>query len=124
MPKGARTQSLSFLFSSSMVGVMLAATTFALLSCALVVSHGERMHAESGTAQPGCRSQPAVAPGRQGFDAFKASLCDAAGASRVALVLSCVDNYEARMTINQARPAAGGSVHASLRLQRTKLPDV
>jgi ubiquitin-like modifier-activating enzyme 5 len=37
----------------------------------------------------------------QGFDAFKASLTDASGASRVDLVLSCVDNYEARMTINQ-----------------------
>lgn len=37
-----------------------------------------------------------------GFDAFKASICDpATGASRVDLVLSCVDNYEARMTINQ-----------------------
>ena len=38
----------------------------------------------------------------QGFDAFKASLVDPdLGASRVDLVLSCVDNYEARMTINQ-----------------------
>ncbi|KAG2443563.1 hypothetical protein HXX76_001915 [Chlamydomonas incerta] len=41
----------------------------------------------------------------QGFDAFKASLLqpdDPAGAaSRVDLVLSCVDNYEARITINQ-----------------------
>jgi ubiquitin-like modifier-activating enzyme 5 len=36
-----------------------------------------------------------------GFDAFKASLTDSGGASRVDLVLSCVDNYEARMTINQ-----------------------
>ena len=38
----------------------------------------------------------------QGFDAFKASLCSDEGMSRVDLVLSCVDNYEARMTINQA----------------------
>lgn len=37
----------------------------------------------------------------QGFDAFKASLCDRQGRPRVDLVLSCVDNYEARMTINQ-----------------------
>ena len=37
----------------------------------------------------------------QGFDGFKASLTYGSGASRVDLVLSCVDNYEARMTINQ-----------------------
>ncbi|EIE26468.1 hypothetical protein COCSUDRAFT_12196, partial [Coccomyxa subellipsoidea C-169] len=37
----------------------------------------------------------------QGFDSFKASVTDAHGATRVDLVLSCVDNYEARMTINQ-----------------------
>lgn len=37
----------------------------------------------------------------QGFDAFKASVTNADGASRVDLILSCVDNYEARMTINQ-----------------------
>lgn len=36
-----------------------------------------------------------------GFDGFKASLTDGSGGSRVNLVLSCVDNYEARMTINQ-----------------------
>ena len=36
-----------------------------------------------------------------GFDAFKQSLTNSAGESRVDLVLSCVDNYEARMTINQ-----------------------
>ncbi|KAL6775868.1 UBA5 [Auxenochlorella protothecoides x Auxenochlorella symbiontica] len=36
-----------------------------------------------------------------GFEAFKRSLSDGAGRSRVDLVLSCVDNYEARMTINQ-----------------------
>ena len=51
-----------------------------------------------------------------GFDAFKASVCDGGGArSRVDLVLSCVDNYEARMTINQARRPPGmqlfGAVH-------------
>lgn len=37
----------------------------------------------------------------KGFDQFKASVCDDQGQSRVDLVLSCVDNYEARMTINQ-----------------------
>ena len=37
-----------------------------------------------------------------GFDAFKDSICNQAGKSRVDMVLSCVDNYEARMTINQA----------------------
>ena len=37
----------------------------------------------------------------KGFDEFKASVCDNQGHSRVDLVLSCVDNYEARMTINQ-----------------------
>ena len=38
----------------------------------------------------------------QGFDDFKASITDPdTGKSRVDLVLSCVDNYEARMTINQ-----------------------
>ena len=42
-------------------------------------------------------SQPLL----QGFDKFKASLTDASGTSRVDLVLSCVDNYEARMTINE-----------------------
>ncbi len=36
-----------------------------------------------------------------GFDKFKRILSDEAGNSRVDLVLSCVDNYEARMTINQ-----------------------
>lgn len=39
----------------------------------------------------------------EGFDAFKATLEASPGQSRVDLVLSCVDNYEARMTINQAR---------------------
>ena len=38
----------------------------------------------------------------EGFDAFKSSICDPQGKSRVDMVLSCVDNYEARMTINQA----------------------
>lgn len=38
----------------------------------------------------------------EGFQAFKDSLCEPGTAtSRVDLVLSCVDNYEARMTINQ-----------------------
>ena len=41
-----------------------------------------------------------------GFDAFKATLVDGEGGSRVDLVLSCVDNYEARMTINQVRGRA------------------
>jgi hypothetical protein len=37
-----------------------------------------------------------------GFDQFKASVTDAdSGRSRVDLILSCVDNYEARITINQ-----------------------
>lgn len=40
-----------------------------------------------------------------GFEAFKSSVCDKNGKSRVNMILSCVDNYEARMTINQA----GGS---------------
>jgi ubiquitin-like modifier-activating enzyme 5 len=39
----------------------------------------------------------------QGFDAFKASVTekDDPSKSRVDLILSCVDNYEARITINQ-----------------------
>lgn len=40
----------------------------------------------------------------EGFDAFKATLVapgSGGAASRVDLMLSCVDNYEARMTINQ-----------------------
>jgi molybdopterin/thiamine biosynthesis adenylyltransferase len=37
-----------------------------------------------------------------GFDQFKASVTDPdSGSSRVDLILSCVDNYEARITINQ-----------------------
>lgn len=50
------------------------------------------------------RAPPRAAACRppKGFEAFKASLCDASGAkSRVDLVLACVDNYEARITINQ-----------------------
>lgn len=39
----------------------------------------------------------------EGFEAFKSSICNSQGKSRVDMVLSCVDNYEARMTINQAR---------------------
>ena len=48
-------------------------------------------------------------PSPQGFDAFKATLETApgSGTSRVDLVLSCVDNYEARMTINQVGHAVG-----------------
>ena len=39
----------------------------------------------------------------EGFERFKASLTAEDGTtSRVDLVLSCVDNYEARITINQA----------------------
>lgn len=41
-----------------------------------------------------------------GFDAFKASVCDSENCSRVDLILSCVDNYEARMTINQVWTAS------------------
>ena len=41
----------------------------------------------------------------RGFAAFKDSLIGADGQPRVDLVLSCVDNYEARMTINEARSA-------------------
>eukprot|EP00798_Chlamydomonas_sp_ICE-L_P018938 gene18938-25505_t len=37
----------------------------------------------------------------EGFDKFMDSLTDESGKSRVDLVLSCVDNYEARITINQ-----------------------
>lgn len=37
----------------------------------------------------------------QGYDDFKASITHPDGRSRVDLVLSCVDNYEARITINQ-----------------------
>ncbi|KAL3154136.1 hypothetical protein ABBQ32_013665 [Trebouxia sp. C0010 RCD-2024] len=37
----------------------------------------------------------------EGFEAFKSSISDPQGKSRVDMVLSCVDNYEARMTINQ-----------------------
>jgi ubiquitin-like modifier-activating enzyme 5 len=36
-----------------------------------------------------------------GYEAFKASVTGPGGASRVDLLLSCVDNYEARITINQ-----------------------
>ena len=43
----------------------------------------------------------------RGFAAFRDSLVGAGGRSRVDLVLSCVDNYEARMTINEARGALG-----------------
>ena len=36
-----------------------------------------------------------------GFDAFKSSIMEPRGLGKVDLILSCVDNYEARMTINQ-----------------------
>jgi molybdopterin/thiamine biosynthesis adenylyltransferase len=49
----------------------------------------------------------------EGFDAFKQTLVDGSGASRVDLVLSCVDNYEARMTINQASPVLRAAVGPS-----------
>lgn len=39
----------------------------------------------------------------EGFDKFKQSVTNGNGASRVDLILSCVDNYEARMTINEVR---------------------
>jgi len=43
-----------------------------------------------------------------GFDAFKASVTqpNSPDVSRVDLILSCVDNYEARITINQVRVGA------------------
>ena len=42
----------------------------------------------------------------QGFNDFKASLMHKdTDTPRVELVLSCVDNYEARITINQACPS-------------------
>jgi hypothetical protein len=46
----------------------------------------------------------------QGFDAFKASVVqkDDPSKSRVDLILSCVDNYEARITINQVQCPGGG----------------
>ncbi|KAK3272400.1 hypothetical protein CYMTET_19302 [Cymbomonas tetramitiformis] len=37
-----------------------------------------------------------------GYETFTASLKGPTGASRVDLILSCVDNYEARMTVNTA----------------------
>ena len=39
----------------------------------------------------------------KGYEAFKQSLLNEDGQPRVNLVLSCVDNYEARMTINEVR---------------------
>jgi ubiquitin-like modifier-activating enzyme 5 len=44
-----------------------------------------------------------------GFDAFKASVTqEGDSASRVDLILSCVDNYEARITINQVGVCGDG----------------
>ena len=43
----------------------------------------------------------------EGFQAFKDSICQpGTDTPRVDLVLSCVDNYEARMTINQVSQSA------------------
>lgn len=39
----------------------------------------------------------------KGYESFKQSLLGQRGTSRVDLVLSCVDNYEARMTINEVK---------------------
>ena len=47
----------------------------------------------------------------RGFAAFKDSLLGRDGRSRVDLVLSCVDNYEARMTINEVRPILDPFAH-------------
>ncbi len=54
-----------------------------------------------------------------GFEAFKASICDSSGESRVDMVLSCVDNYEARMTINQA----GASQQTSMQCEHVCLQE-
>lgn len=43
----------------------------------------------------------------EGFERFKSSICGPDGRSRVDLVLSCVDNYEARITINQVGGGLG-----------------
>lgn len=55
-----------------------------------------------------------------GFDAFKASVTRPGqpDVSRVDLILSCVDNYEARITINQVGARGGG---CCLRVARTAL---
>ena len=51
----------------------------------------------------------------RGFEAFRDSLTGADGrSSRVDLVLSCVDNYEARMTINEARASAEGQLRCAV----------
>ncbi len=55
-----------------------------------------------------------------GFEAFKSSICDSSGESRVDMVLSCVDNYEARMTINQA----GASQQISTQCERVRLQKI
>ena len=51
-----------------------------------------------------------------GFDAFKASVtrADDPNVSRVDLILSCVDNYEARITINQVGAPGHGLYAGSL----------
>lgn len=57
----------------------------------------------------------------QGFDAFKASVTQQqpggdSSKSRVDLILSCVDNYEARITINQVR--VSGTLHSMKKSER------
>ena len=46
-----------------------------------------------------------------GFQAFQDSIVGSDGSPRVDLVLSCVDNYEARMTINQVCSMSPDHVH-------------
>lgn len=63
----------------------------------------------------------------QGFERFRETLSDGSGKSRVDLVLSCVDNYEARMTINEVMllPLSAAGVSNSRRPQQswwTSLP--
>ncbi len=60
---------------------------------------------------PGHTALPAAV---EGFDRFKETLVSADGSSRVDLVLSCVDNYEARITINQVRPGLGAAAAVQL----------
>ena len=59
----------------------------------------------------------------EGFEAFKESVCRRQGSagSRVDLVLSCVDNYEARMTINQVRARTAAASAAPRPAQSSRL---
>ena len=57
-----------------------------------------------------------------GFDAFKSSVTGPDRRSRVDLVLSCVDNYEARMTINQVGAASKPSCSFCCRSHNKKRP--